>query len=320
MIAGSLQWQQYFLIAAGLLLLWELWSGWKLGAMRGLLRLLALFCAWVGGTAAAGATGTILTFFSSVPPLLAPVVAALSVGVVIYLIISFLAGLFFKRTDDHVGMIRFGFGFFGAIFGLIFGLLLLCGGISLVRGLGALSEMRLVQAQQEGLAPTTEPTALFFTKLKLSLELGAIGEQLKNADLLPMRFYENIVKISKVVGNQQALQRFFQYPATLEILKEPRVLALLQDPALQKAADSKNFLPLLQNKQFQAVFQDPQLLARLKSFDLTGALDFALEPDPSQIKVEHGKYRRRVSPPSPPTTNQATTTPLLKPIATPTAP
>jgi hypothetical protein len=247
-------------------------------------------------------------------------VAAVTVGVAIYLGVSFLSGLLFKRTDDHVGVIRVGFGFFGAIFGVIFGLLMLWGGISLIRGLGALGEMRLVQAQREGRLATTESTALFLVKLKASLELGVTGEQLKNADPLPTRFYDNIVKISMVAGNQQALERFFKYPATLELIKIPRMLSLIQDPALQKAADTKNILPLIQSRQFQAAFQDPEILAKLKGFDLSGALDFALEPDPSPIKMEHGKLRRRVSPPSPPMTNQATTAPLLKPIATPTAP
>jgi hypothetical protein len=197
---------------------------------------------------------------------------------------------------------------------------MLWGGISLIRGLGALGEMRLVQAQREGRLATTESTALFLVKLKASLELGVTGEQLKNADPLPTRFYDNIVKISMVAGNQQALERFFKYPATLELIKIPRMLSLIQDPALQKAADTKNILPLIQSRQFQAAFQDPEILAKLKGFDLSGALDFALEPDPSPIKMEHGKLRRRVSPPSPPMTNQATTAPLLKPIATPTAP
>jgi hypothetical protein len=247
-------------------------------------------------------------------------VAAVTVGVAIYLGVSFLSGLLFKRTDDHVGVIRVGFGFFGAIFGVIFGLLMLWGGISLIRGLGALGEMRLVQAQREGRSAATESTALFLVKLKASLELGVTGEQLKNADPLPTRFYDNIVKISMVAGNQQSLERFFKYPATLELIKIPRMLSLVQDPALQKAVDSKNILPLIQSRQFQAAFQDPEILAKLKDFNLSEALDFALEPDPPQIQMQHGKLRRRVSPPSPPATNQATTAPLLTPIATPTAP
>jgi hypothetical protein len=327
MIPGSPEWQQYLFIAASLFLLWELWRGWKLGAVRGLLRLAALFFAWIGGSMAAGATGTFLAFFSKIPPLIAPAVAAVVVGLVIYLLISFIAGLLFKRTDDHEGMIRLAFGFFGALLGLIYGVMLLYGGITLIRGLGALGELRLLQAQRESRPASSEGMAQTLIKLKNSLELGENGGMIKGADPLPTAFYDNIVKASMVAGNPQAIQRFVQYPATLELLKNPKILAFLQDPALQKAADSRNFFPLVENKLLVSLLKDPEILAQLKGFDLTGAFNFALQgapatpqSDPSQIKVQHGKYRRRVSPPSPPGTNPVTNAALPNQTATPKAP
>jgi hypothetical protein len=81
-----------------------------------------------------------------------------------------------------------------------------------------------------------------------------------------------------VAGNQQAIERFVQYPGTLRILTNPHVAALIQDPELEKAAEKKNILPLLQNKHVVAASHDPRLLEQLKEFDLTGALDYALEP------------------------------------------
>jgi hypothetical protein len=277
-VEGSAQWQQYIFIAATLFLLWEVWRGWRLGAVRGLLRLAALFCAWIGGSTAAGATGTVVAFFSKVPPLLAPGVAGLTIGIGIYLGISFIAGLLFKKTEDHTGVIRLGFGLGGAICGAIFGLLFLWAGITLIRGMGALGELRVVQARNEGRSLATEKTALFLIKLKESLELGVTGKTLKKADPLPTAFYDNIVKISMVAGNQQAIERFVQYPGTLRILTNPNVAALIQDPELEKAAEKKNILPLLQNRHVVAASHDPRLLEQLKEFDLTGALDYALEP------------------------------------------
>lgn len=323
---ASPQWQQAIFIVATLFLIYQVWRGWKLGAVRGLLRLAALFCAWIGGSMAAGATGTFLALFSKIPPLLAPSVAAVVVGLIIYLVISFIAGLLFKRTDDHEGIIRLLFGFFGALLGLIYGLMLLYGGITLIRGLGTLGELRLVQAQREARPVSSEPMAQTVIKLKNSLELGESGGRLKGFDLLPTAYYDNIVKASMIAGNPQALQRFVQYPATLELLKNPKILAFLQDPALQKAADTRNFFPLLENKLFLSLLQDPELLAQLKNFDLTGAFNFALQgaseqppSDPSQIKVQHGKYRQRVSPPSPPSTIQGKIDPLPNQTATPKA-
>ena len=292
-LEGSAQWQQYIFISASLFLLWELWRGWRLGAVRGLLRLAALFCAWIGGSTAAGATGTAVAFFSKVPPLIAPGVAGLTVGIGIYIGISIVAGLLFKKTEDHSGVIRLGFGLGGAVCGAIFGILFLWAGITLIRGMGALGELRVVQARNEGRSLATEKTALFLIKLKESLEIGVTGQTLKKADPLPTAFYDNIVKISMVAGSQQAIERFVQYPGTLKIIANPHITALIQDPALEKAAEKKNILPLLQNKHVQAAANDPQLLAQLKEFDLTGALNYALEPS---VPVRHSQPIQPIQP------------------------
>jgi len=278
LLDGSPEWQRYIFIGATVFLIWEIWRGWKLGAVRGLLRLAALFCAWIGGTTAAGATGTVIGFVTKEPPLLAPAIVGLLVAVFIYIALSLVAGLLFKTTEHHAGVVRWGFGAGGAVCGLIYGLLLLWGGITMIRGLGALGELRVVQARNEGRPLDSERKALFLIKLKESLELGTTGKTLKQADPLPTAFYDNIVKISMVAGDQRALERFCQYPSTLKIIANPNISALLQDPDLERASQSRNILPLIRNRHVQAAMNDPKLLAQLQSFDLTAALDYALEP------------------------------------------
>jgi len=44
LLDGDPQWQRYLFYAATAFLIWEIWRGWRLGAIRGLLRLAALFC------------------------------------------------------------------------------------------------------------------------------------------------------------------------------------------------------------------------------------------------------------------------------------
>jgi len=259
-----------------LFLLWEIWRGWQLGLVRGLLRLAALFFAWVGGSAAAGTTGTVTAFFSKVPPLFAPVVAGLTVGLGIYIGITLLGGLLFKKTQHHSGMIRWGFGIGGALCGSFYGLVLLSAGITLIRGVGTLGEIRLVQAGKEGRTPDTEQKAIFLIKLKNSMELGVNGQRIKGVDPLPTAFYDNIVKASMVTGDPQALGRFVQYPGVIKLLSNPRMAAMLQDQAVLRAAENRNILVLLGNKQVQAVANDPQVIALLKDFPLGEALDFAL--------------------------------------------
>jgi hypothetical protein len=148
----------------------------------------------------------------------------------------------------------------------------------MIRGLGALGELRVVQARNEGRPVTSERSALFLIKLKESLELGATGQTLRKADPLPTSFYDNIVKISMLAGNQQALERFCQYPETLKIIANPHIAALLQDPELERASDARNILPLIHNRHVQAAMNDPQLVAEFQKFPLTAALDYALEP------------------------------------------
>ena len=276
--SGSSQWQQSIFIVASVFLLWEIYRGWRLGAVRGLLRLTALFCAWIGGSAVAGATGTAVALFSKVPPLLAPAVAGICVGLGIYLAISLLAGLLFKTTGNHSGVIRLGFGLGGALCGIIYGLLLLWAGISLIRGLGVLGEMRVLQARHEGRALGTEQKALFLIKLKESLELGVTGRTLKDTDPLPTVFYDDLVKLSMVAGDPQSLERFFKFPQTLSLLSNPAIASIVQDPSVQRAVDNRNILPLLENKNVMAALRDPDLIGLLRSFNLTAALDFALEP------------------------------------------
>jgi hypothetical protein len=183
--------------------------------------------------------------------------------------------------------------------------------------MGALGELRVVQARNEGRSLTTENKALFLIKLKESLELGVTGKTLKKADPLPTAFYDDIVKISMVAGSQDAIERFVQYPGTLKIIANPHIAALIQDPALEKAAEKKNILPLLQNKHVQAAANDPQLLAQLKAFDLTGALNYALEsPIPprytasSKVTAPASPNSHRAKPHATNTSSQFITTPV----------
>jgi len=286
-IEGSQQWQSVIFGVAGLFMLYNVWKGWRVGVVRGVLRLAALFCAWIGGSAASGVTGTLITFFTKETPLLAPAFSGLLVGLAIYIVISLMARLLFKTTGEHEGMVRFVFGFFGALFGIIYGLLILWAGITLIRGVGACGELRVMQARNENRSLETEKAAQTLIKLKSSLELGVTGQTLKKADPLPSSFYDNIVKLSMIGGDQQALVRFFQYPQSQELLNNPKISAIIQDPALERASQNHNVLPLLRNKNVQAAATDPHVLDLLRSFDLTAALNFALEtPVP---KRQNGK-------------------------------
>lgn len=285
-ISPSTQWQHWILIVALAWLLLETWRGWRLGLIRGAIRFMTLVASWLGASAAAAMTSATLSIFFHTPPSFLPTIAATLVGLGIYTFSAFVSGLLFKRTTHHHGIIRWILGFGGAICGFLFGLFLLWGAISLVRSLGVLGEMRLMEAKQRGVPPSSDHLACNLVKLGKSLEVGSMGHFLIEADPLSATFYDNTRKVMTVVNDHEALMRFIMAPNTQQLLQNPHIMALLQDPEVQQALKEHNIIPLFENKNIRDVFHDPELLQELKSFDLTATLNNALKkPAPAALAV-----------------------------------
>lgn len=284
MLSPSPQWHYWLFFTAVAWLLFAVWRGWRFGLIRSLLRVVILIAAWVGASmAAAYAAQQLAAFFNPPPPFLSKIVATFA-GIVIYMTGSFLAGLLFKRTAHYRGIVRWILGFGGAFFGLFYGLIFLWGGIALIRGLGTLGERRLMEARAEGLPISSDPTACNMVRLKASLEWGVTGHLLLKLDPFSPAFYENGTKATLVMKDRQALSRFFASPSTQKLFQHSSIVALVNDSEVQKALSSGNILAISQVKKIQQAFHDPEVIQALKSFDLKGALDYALkkpEPKPS---------------------------------------
>ncbi|MFI0347426.1 MAG: hypothetical protein ACH346_01455 [Chthoniobacterales bacterium] len=277
MVSASPQWQHWIFIAAATWLLFETWRGWRLGLIRGVLRVMTLLAAWLAASAAAAAVSGALAVFFRTPPSIFPTIAATIVGLGVYFFSAFIAGLLFKKTTDHHGLLRWILGLGGAICGLLFGLFFLWGGISLIRSLGVLGEMRLLEEKQKGLPPGSDQLACNLVRLSKSLELGSTGRFLMQVDPLSTTFYDNARKFMVVVSDRDALMRFVTAPATQKLLQNPRFMMVLRDPQIQAALASRDILPLFKNKNIQAAFHDPEVIEQLKAFDLTSALNYALQ-------------------------------------------
>ena len=276
-ILPSAQWQQVTLIIAGAWLLFEMWRGWQLGIIRGVLRFMALLVAWFAGSATAAAMNAILVLFFQAPSPVISTIAAALVGLSIYFIIALFSGLLFKRTSHHSGLLQWIFGLGGAVCGLLFGLFFLWGGISVIRSLGLLGEMRLLKVEQQGLPASSDPLACNLVRLKKSLEIGPTGKWLTQLDPLSPAFYETTRKSMLVVKDRETMLRFMNAPSTQKLLANPSLAKLLQDHQVQEAMASGNIILLFQNKNVQRAFQDPVLFQELKDFDLLGALNYALK-------------------------------------------
>jgi hypothetical protein len=153
----------------------------------------------------------------------------------------------------------------GGFFGLIFGLLVLWGGISIFRTLGAVAEARQVAPGDEQLVA-----------IKESLEEGATGGLVEKVDIVPANIYGLITKIMLVTQSPEATARFFAYPETQQMLSQPQILELFTDPAVAGAASEGNYLSLLTSSKLAEAASDPEVQKFFAGFDLEKALDYAL--------------------------------------------
>jgi hypothetical protein len=277
MIKPSAEWQHWIFIAALSWLLFEMWRGWRLGMIRGMVKIFLLIAAWMGASAAAAATSAALAIFFRTPSTGIPTVIAALVGLSIYFFGTLLSGFLLKRTEHHHGLFQTIFGIGGACCGLLFGLFFLWGGISLVRSLGLFGEMRLLEAQRKGCPAKDETFACNLVRLERSLEMGPVGQFLISTDPLSPAFYENTRKSMKMMQDPEAFQRFLQSPNVERLLQDPKLSRVLNNRELQEDLKIGNIPVLWTHPDVQALFHDPQLIKELKKFDLSQALDYALQ-------------------------------------------
>ncbi|CAN5746085.1 hypothetical protein BH09VER1_BH09VER1_11330 [soil metagenome] len=294
---GSPFWQGILFLVALLFLAWETWRGWRRGVIRSGINFAALVLSTVIGTIAAKLAAAPFGGFGDFSGAISGLFFGTIVGLVVFVVIWLFGAIAFKRTDHQgSGIIKMVWGSGGAIFGFLLGLFIVWGGISIVRGLGALAEGRVATAES---AKSTNPgspqaqTPVMATQLatlKQSLELGTAGKIVESVDVIPSDSYELIGGIGRLINDQATMLRFIQYPGIQDLMKNPKLTALLNDPTVLRAAQEKNYPALMSNKALLTAVQDPALAEELGKIDLKAALKFALEtPTPSPSPSHHAK-------------------------------
>jgi hypothetical protein len=278
---GSPLWQMLLFFAGFLFLIWEIWRGWRVGFVRSGVHFGAILVSTSLGVLAAKLAALPFGGLGNLPGFLAGALAGGGLGILLFGTIWILGALIFKRTDHQPsGVFRILWGAGGAFFGLLVGLAVLWGAISIVRILGTFAESR-VEARQNKPRPTQPGVAGALVTLKESLELGSARRFLDSVDALPPDFYERVLQIGKLTGDQQAISRLLEYPGIQDIAENPRVVDLMNDPGVIRAWKEKNVFLLLNNKSVAAAIKDPVLAEQLKTIDLWAALKFALESHPA---------------------------------------
>lgn len=289
MSQGADSWQAIFLVGAALFIALQAWRGWRLGVVRQLLSIVAIAAAY----AAAILGGRLLV------PLLRPLgfpdqLLAIGGGAVLglgaYAAVTLVSGVLFKRTSQQsVGMVRLGYGAFGALLGVGLGVFMVWVAVLAVRVLGTVAETELAAAQRPAgraveRSLRTEPSALAsgLAHLKQSLERGATGSVVERVDPIPGWAYALLASIGEMISNPESIERFLAYPGVKKLSQHPKIIALQADPEIVRDALGRDYVALMRNDRIVAAANDPELGVMLRELEFQKALDHALRRPPSR--------------------------------------
>jgi hypothetical protein len=297
--AGSPVWQTVFLSFAVVLLLLEMLRGWRLGILRQLMRgagiIAAYAAAWFGG----GLLVPLLRPILKWPDFVISMIGGALLAMIVYGVIASLGSLLFKRTaQQSSGAVRFAYGLSGALVGLCFGAFFLWLILVGIRSVGSIAE-----AQVQARPPTevardpasrslnsrrveeppplrdfnADSVAAFVSRLKNSIEMGAVGDVIKKTDVTPESVYQTLNDVGTICANPESAQRFLTFPGAVELSQHPKIVALRNDPEIAELIAQGRILELLHHPRLLEAANDPTLVERVKQFDLKKALEYAAQ-------------------------------------------
>jgi uncharacterized membrane protein required for colicin V production len=291
--AGSPIWQIAFVSLAIVLVLFEVFRGWRRGGARQLARLGALIAAYFAAFFGGKLLAPLAKPFIKMPDAVLPIVVGAVVALLIYAFINGLGTVLFRRTSQHdSAVVRFLCGTTGALMGVFFGAFLVWLLVIGVRAIGAVADAQTREQPGNGaLVHAVDVRRRFFgessddsvsvmttlARLKNSLEMGAIGNAVKKTDVVPERTYDLITKVSLLLSNPQAAERFLSFPGARELSEHSKIVALRNDQEIGQMFAQCRLWELIQDPRIIDAANDPELRADLKKFDIEAALDYALE-------------------------------------------
>jgi len=253
--------------------------GWRLGVVRQLVNLVALVLAY-GAAVIGGRMAAPMLRGLGYPDLLVSAVAGAIIGCILYVGLAMLGAVLFRRTSEQsLGLLRLGYGAGGSALGCVGALVTVWLSVLAIRFLGTVAQAEVTMARtpaaiRQGV--TVSPLAVELARFKRSLDSGPASSFLNGTDPLSERTYLIIGKMTRVISNPEAMRRFVGFPGTQVLSENPRILALQKDQQISRIVAHGNFLELLGNPKIVAAVNDPNLEKLVRSFELEKALDYAL--------------------------------------------
>ena len=295
--------QKILLAATALILLYHSYRGWRLGPVRQLISIIALGAACADGYFFSAATVRFLKPLG-MPNLVLELLGGAILTLLTYIVIITFAGILFKKTSDQKNaLVWFVYGATGSLIGIAFGLAIvlalaigirllgtLAGGIAPKSAEVAPSDPPVQntdwQPRWPGTAPVVQPPATkapplnavasTLVDMKQTLDKGVVGEVLCTVDPVPKGIYDSAGKIGRLSARPEAIAKFLSYPGAQELALDPAIIGLKDDPEVARNLLTHNYAGLLTNERVVKVFNDPRLAAKVKKFDFSKALDYAL--------------------------------------------
>ena len=280
-----------------MIILFEIVRGWRLGLLCQLMRLVGLVVAYAAAFFGGRLLVPITRPFFKMPDFVLSALAGALLAFVAYAVVSSMGTILFKRTGQQDSKIlQLIFGFAGAIVGLFFGFFTLWLIVVSVRVIGAVADAQVrsssptvhgapdpishaVEVRRRFLGDGTDQSAAFaasLARLKNSLELGALGNAVKQTDPISQKTYDTLTKAAAIFSSPQRAWRFLSFPGARELSEHPKIVALRDDPEISEMVAQKRFLDLLQDQRIIDTANDPALAKLVKKFDLQRALDYAV--------------------------------------------
>jgi len=281
-------------------MLFQIARGWRLGLPRQLVRIAAVVAAYSTALFGGKALLPLLRPLIKVPDFVIAALGGAVMAMIVYSLINTVGAILFKRTaQQESGIVRLVYGITGAVLGVFFGLFFMWLLVVGVRSLGAVGEAqvhaqgpraldaleasspRSSAAKRQSPINVRDENSLAFSlaRLKKSIELGPVGDVVKQTDVLPSGIYETLGNMGEVFARPERASRFLSYPGVIELADHPKILALRADPEIADMIQQGRLLDLLQDSRLIEAANDPDLAAQLKRFDLRKALDYAAKGD-----------------------------------------
>lgn len=300
-----------FWIVGGIFVLYSLISGWRRGVVRQSLSVFAIVAGYFAGVFGGKLLMPILRGIGY-PDFAISLLAGCVMGTLVYLGVSALGAILFKKTSQQdLFLVRWGYGLGGALLGAVFGLFLLWLALMGLRLLGTVAETEIKLAQGDQPAkpahashssPSSHPSQLpksgpqrpdpgslahTLADLKHSVEQSPVGDYAEKIDPLPGKVYSMMRNLTRVMSNTDSVERFLEFPEIRKLTDNAKIRALLDDPEIAKAGQNRDYWTLVKNPKVVEVLNDPAVFELVKKVELEKALDYAVKtsgttPDPGR--------------------------------------